>query len=403
MRLRQKQAMSSRVVGVAVLTLMTPRLGYAQQKLAQVNQPEERLQASSPDGASRSVAADAAQQLGEDAAGVPLPLTFRPWAEGVTDENQRMARAAFQEGNRLLKESLFAQAIVKYQEALAGWDHPAIHYNHALALSTLDQPLKTREELLQAMKYGAAPLGEDQFQQAERYKILVEKQLTHITIQCDSAGAAVTLNGRALFTAPGQYQGFVLPGEQLVSAAKDGHVSDERIMDLDAGKPVTVRLGVYTEAELTRYERKWPQYGPWIVAGAGAVVTGVGAWFFFQARDEQAQFDERAASLCSETSPTNFGTGSDGSGLGIRGCSEDTPEYASLVELRDDAQVDNVIGVSMLAAGGVALVTGAVLLYVNRAQPYRLEPREMVPGKQALQFSAGATPSAVMVTGRGTF
>lgn len=397
---------------VAFVAIMSGLPWLAQVARAQESSPRasqaSSAAAAAPAGSStrapkHNVAADAAQQLGEDAAAVPPPITFRPWAEGVREEDQLAARALFQEGNRLLRESLFAQAINKYEAALARWDHPAIHYNHALALSTLDQPFKTRDELIEATKHGAGPLGEDQFLQAKRYQVLVEKQLAYIKIECGSPGAVVTLNGKALFTAPGRYEGFVLPGEQLVSATKEAYISDERVMTLIPGRPATVRLGVYTEAELTRYERKWPEYGPWIVTGAGAVVTGVGAWFFLKARDEQTEFDNQVASMCSSSSPTGFGTGSDGDGLGIEGCSASSPDYTSLVEQRDQAKLDNVIGISMLSAGGAALITGAVLLYVNRAQPYRLEPKELEPSKPGLQFSAAASPSAVVFTGRGTF
>ena len=101
----------------------------------------------------------------------------RPWAKGVPQAKQEKAFALFRDGNSALKESLFVKAAQIYREALQSWDHPAIHYNLALALVNLDQPLETHEHLLAALKYGAAPLDSDKYEQALRYRALVEKQL----------------------------------------------------------------------------------------------------------------------------------------------------------------------------------------------------------------------------------
>src|SRR5687768_7442231 len=66
----------------------------------------------------------------------------RPWARGVSNERQQAAQVAFREGNVQLNNGLFVQAVDKYRSALTHWDHPAIHYNLALALLNLDQPIE---------------------------------------------------------------------------------------------------------------------------------------------------------------------------------------------------------------------------------------------------------------------
>src|SRR5437879_5618527 len=66
----------------------------------------------------------------------------RPWVRGVPAAEQKVALDLFREGNTLLKESLFVQAAAKYREALRHWNHPGIHYNLALALLNLDQPVE---------------------------------------------------------------------------------------------------------------------------------------------------------------------------------------------------------------------------------------------------------------------
>src|SRR5215831_6482638 len=82
----------------------------------------------------------------------------RPWASGVSDANQQAATKAFQDGNQQLNDGIFTKAAERYREALKSWDHPAIHYNLALALMNLDQPVEVYGELEQSIKYGPTPL-----------------------------------------------------------------------------------------------------------------------------------------------------------------------------------------------------------------------------------------------------
>src|SRR5690349_20589283 len=57
----------------------------------------------------------------------------RPWADGVSQERQDTAVRLFTEGNGHLNDGIFGKAVDAYAEALKSWDHPAIHYNMAIA------------------------------------------------------------------------------------------------------------------------------------------------------------------------------------------------------------------------------------------------------------------------------
>src|SRR5678816_3672427 len=61
----------------------------------------------------------------------------RPWAAGVPADKQALALKLFQDGNSQLNDGIFTKAVELYREALKSWDHPAIHYNMALALMTV--------------------------------------------------------------------------------------------------------------------------------------------------------------------------------------------------------------------------------------------------------------------------
>lgn len=286
----------------------------------------------------------------------------RPWARGVPPDQQKKALELFRAGNTLLKESVFVKAAEKYREALALWDHPAIHYNLALALLNLDQPLEVHEHLMAAMKYGVAPLDSEKMEHARTYKGLVEKQLAKVEITCDEPGATVSLDGKPVFTAPGSYEGLVRPGAHTFVASKEGHAPTNLSRSLPAGEKTAVALKLYTAEDLTRYQRRWPAWRPWAVLGTGAAVALAGGALHMQAKGSFEDFDTRIAQ-CGGCVPT--------------------PDVSDL-RTRGDSQQQLAFGA--YAVGGAAVVTGAILLYINRPQAFRISVDE------------AASPQGVSVT-----
>ncbi|HMG24400.1 MAG TPA: hypothetical protein VK607_23855, partial [Kofleriaceae bacterium] len=76
----------------------------------------------------------------------------------VAKADEECALAAFHAGIDLYNNGLFLQSVQRYREALKCWDHPGIHYNLALALINLDQPVGVYEQLNESIRYGAEPL-----------------------------------------------------------------------------------------------------------------------------------------------------------------------------------------------------------------------------------------------------
>lgn len=276
----------------------------------------------------------------------------RPWARGVSPDKQKTALELFRAGNTLLKESVFVKAVEKYREALALWDHPAIHYNLALALLNLDQPLEVHEHLVAAMKYGVAPLDTEKLEHARTYKALVEKQLAKVELTCDEAGASVSLDGQVVFVAPGRYEGLLRPGAHTFVAAKEGHAPTNLSRTLPAGEKTTLALKLYTAEDLTRYQRRWSAWKPWAVVSAGAAVALAGGALHMQARGSYEDFDTRIAE-CGGCVPA--------------------PDVTDMRTRGDSLQQ---LAFGAYAVGGAAAVTGAILLYINRPQAYRISPDE---------------------------
>lgn len=281
------------------------------------------------------------------------PGTALPWVAGVPLAQRQEGNRIFQEGNVLMREGLFARAADKYREALALWDHPGFRYNLAIAQVNLDQPIAAHENLLQATRHGARPLGDDLYAQARSFLTLLDNQLARVDVACDEPGAVVTLDGKPLFTAPGHAQIMALPGGHQLMADKMGRLPDTRQIVLAPGQRARFRLAPRIPSYLAA-ERRWSAWRPWAVTGVGLAVVATGAVFDWRAGVVFDRHDGEAGRLC----------------LGLAGCAaEDIP--AGLRRQLDRAQRLQLTAHATYAVGSVVLAGGAVLLYLNRERPVR--------------------------------
>ncbi|MBN8231000.1 hypothetical protein JYK02_26120 [Corallococcus macrosporus] len=301
----------------------------------------------------------------------PAGLEDRPWAKDISREDQDATLALFGEGNALLKESIFVQAVEKYRQALARWDHPAIHYNLALALMNLDQPVEVHEHLVAALRYGPAPLEKEKYEYARNYKTLVEKQLARVDITCATPGATVTMDGQPLFVAPGRYQALVRPGAHSIVATMTGYVPSDQSRTLLPGETTTLDLKLFTSDDLIRYKRRWSAAMPWLVMGAGMAVAGGSAFLHMQSRDHFRAFES-----------------------GIAECGGCVPPTA-VADERSQGNLMQTGAIAGYAVGGAVLVTGAVLAVLNQPKPYRIEPGQEAATVQVTPLLGAGSGGAV--------
>lgn len=309
----------------------------------------------------------------------------RPWAQGVSEAERKAAMQLFREGNALLKDGAAKPASERYREALKHWNHPAIHYNLMLALVNLDQPLELHEHAQEAMKYGAAPLDDERFQQAQRIDSLIVKTLAKVSLACEQPGAQVVMDGQPLFTAPGKFEGYVRAGPHTIVANKEGYLPTQVSKSLPAGEVSAMNLKLYTQDDLYQYKRRWAGWVPWSVVGAGVVVGGAGALLHMQAANDFKNFDQ-----------------------GIVQCGGCVPS-ADLASKRSQGNTFQSIAIGSYVAGGAVLATGAVLLYMNRLQPYRIDTSTEVESgggsasKPDVTFAPYVAPSQAGVTALARF
>jgi len=290
----------------------------------------------------------------------PADDAEKPWAKGVSAEAQKLANGLFKEGNALLRDSFFVQAVEKYREAVGHWDHPAIHYNLAIALINLDQPIEVYRSLDKAMSYGTAALDQEKLELGERYKKLVEQQLAWVTLSCTENGARVAIDGKEVFACPGESEQMLRAGEHSFTATKSGFETTAVTKVLVGASRTELPLRMYRPEELTAYERKFPSWLPWVVTGAGVVVAGIGGLLHSQAIGDYDDFDAWAAE-----------------------CEQDTgmacPVTPAAQSLRDGGDTKQTAAGVMYVVGGAAVVTGVTLMLLNRPRPYRIDRESSEP------------------------
>jgi tetratricopeptide (TPR) repeat protein len=274
------------------------------------------------------------------------PVATPPWAAGVAQADKDKATELLAEGNVLLDQGLHAQAIEVYRRAIALYDHPAIRYNIAVALISLQQPLEAYAELERALAYDGAALEADVLPQARSYQRLLESQIVHVTIDCVEAGARVSLDGKELGPCPLARTELVLAGPHQLIAEKAGYLTRRIDVTAAGGQERSAHIDLMTIDEATVTRRRWTQWKPWAVTGGGVVVGLAGLAFELQSRATLSSYDDAVQVLCPDAPCATL--------------------PARVNDAYDRGRLENRIAVSLFVTGGAVAATGAVLVYLNR-------------------------------------
>ncbi|HWO23802.1 MAG TPA: hypothetical protein VNO30_33905 [Kofleriaceae bacterium] len=296
----------------------------------------------------------------------PLPQAeSAPWDQGVSQEQRREAARTFEEANRDLDASLTARAADKYREALKLWPHPAIHYNLALALIELRQPVQVAEHLEKAIEHGLTGLNNqaDKLEQAKKYLEIVKDQIANVEVSCQKEGASVSIDGKHVFTVqkgkPNVYRGRVPIGKHTFVAEKPGFATPVDAPFIGPRETFRIELKLYTAEELTRFKRRWPKrtWVPWAAIGGGALVGLVGGGLQWSATSSYKQFNSELK-RCSDS-------------VGGLTC-----DASGFTDLRDSGHTKRTLGLVGYGMAGAAIVTGGLLLYLNRRVSYLITTDE---------------------------
>jgi hypothetical protein len=249
----------------------------------------------------------------------------KPWAAGVSAEDQQAALALYEDGNTDFVESRYKEAVPKYERALVHWKHPGIHYNLAVCLLNLDRPVEAYEHLLAVLAYGDAPLGKQLYQQGQSYQKLLAGQVGQLELVTEQDGARISLDGKLVLEAPGSASRYVRANTELqVVAEKPGFETETRPIVVPPGDKATLVIELKPLAAQKRMVRRWHPVLPWLVLGLGGAAT--------------------ATCPCHETDETLI---------------------ASLAQ-RDRAMRGYRLSAGALALGGIGIAAGVWMVIVNQ-------------------------------------
>jgi hypothetical protein len=315
----------------------------------------------------------------------PLEKTQQaPWDRNVSTDQMQAAAVLFDDANAQLDAALPSKAADKYREALKLWPHPMIHYNLALALIDLKRPVEVAENLEKAIQHGVEGLNNqpEKLDQAKRLLEFTLDQLAYVEVSCQKEGAKVSVDGKHVFTVekgkPNIFKGRVPIGKHTFVAEKPGYATPVDAPLIDKRETFRIELKLFTAEELTRYKRRWEQrrWAPWAVVATGVVFGAVAGGLQWSASSSYKEFDEQVA-RCSMDGGNN------------------SCDASNFSNLRDSGDTKRLLGYIGYGVAGAAIVTGGLLVYLNRRVSYQIttdeyrmeELRKQQAKQKAVSFS----------------
>jgi hypothetical protein len=292
-----------------------------------------------------------------------------PWSVGVDEAQKAAANRLLGDGNALFLDKKYVDALAKYREAVAVWDHPAIRFNIVRCLIQLDRALEAEDNLQRALRYGAAPLEAAVYTEALAYEKLLAKQVGDLAISCRQEGVQLTLDGQRIATCPARAVRRLSPGKHQLLGTGDGMLprAAELVVIGGESQAVEVTLDPIPPGAGTRGGLGPRSYGKLaLFGGAGlvAVAGGLGLWAW---RTYRGQFPEH----CME-SPSGGAPLCDASGADVLARARFLGDTASVVA----------------AVGGVGIVTGAILLW---RYPTKEHSTTVTPASKGLGLAISGT------------
>lgn len=273
----------------------------------------------------------------------------QPWTVGVTAEQKAEARALLDAGNELFLARKYADALEQYRQAVKTWAHPAIRFNIVRCLVLLEKTLEAYEQLELALAYGAAPFDDTIYTEALGYDKLLSNQIGVLEVSCKQPDVALTLDGQPLPACPGTHSRRVLPGQHQVVGTRKGYVPRTVEIVVLGGTREQTSIELQTLTEVTRDARiihRWAPWVPWAVVGAGFAAGGIGALLRLKANGDMEDYGRLVNRTCD------------------RGCMSGEVDRS----LESRARLENGLAIASFTAGAAALVTGGVMLYLNRGR-----------------------------------
>jgi hypothetical protein len=275
-----------------------------------------------------------------------------PWKAGVPADKQEAALALYKEGNEFFNKNEFKEALEKYAQALAIWDHPAIRYNAAVCLINLDKPLEAYDDLEAALRFGDAPIGADIYREGLNYKKLLAPRIAEVDVTTKD-DAKVTLDGRPVLDTAGTIERHVLSGDHQIVAEKPGYVTETKPIRVNGGDRVTIVIDLHPLQKQGELHRRFPRWVPWTVLGAGGAIAIAGLPLLLGASSAFDRYDAGVSSSCQAGCPP-------------------APLPSTYANDLSHGKLLRALGYSAFGVGGALIASTFALMAIN--QPHLVAP-----------------------------
>ncbi len=276
-----------------------------------------------------------------------------PWKAGVPADKQETALALYKEGNEYFNKQQFKEALEKYAQALAIWDHPAIRYNAAVCLINLDKPVEAYEDLEAALRYGDLPLGNDIYKEGLNYQKLLAGRIAEVDVTTKIPDTKVTLDGQPVLDNSGTTARHVLSGDHQIVAEKPGYQTETKPIRVNGGDRVTIVIDLHPLEQQRELHRRFPKWVPWTVLGAGGAIALAGLPLLLGANSAFGRYDTGVSASCQAGCPP----------------APLPSEYASDLS---HGKLLRALGYSAFGVGGALIASTFALMAIN--QPHLIAP-----------------------------
>ncbi|HSQ63527.1 MAG TPA: PEGA domain-containing protein [Polyangiaceae bacterium] len=215
--------------------------------------------------------------------------------------DQARAAALKKEGDALVHESKFHEALEKYDASFAIVPNPAIHYNRGRALQSLgDFPAALDE--LDRFVATAPPDLKAKVPNLAKTMAEIASHVSTLVVRCEVPGASVAVRGKAAGTTPMQPLRMT-PGDATITVTAPGYVvfTEDRTLAAGESTTVDVKLRKAASQEVSSAQEPTPfdaEHTPppaahpaasghggwktvaWVSGGIGIAALGTGLVFF---------------------------------------------------------------------------------------------------------------------------
>lgn len=292
----------------------------------------------------------------------------KPWAVGVSADDQKAALALYQQGNSYFAQDDYAHALDEYEQALLRWKHPAIYYNAAVCAINVDRPVEAYKDLQEALKYGPEPIGAEHYSQGKTDLKLLADKVADVEVRVKIPGASVLFDGQPLELGKPMT---VRVGTHQIVTTKEGYKPDEQQRDVAPGRVnvIEIVLQPLPKGPQRRLVRRWSKKLPWKIVAGGAAIALVGVPMWALAGNSFGAYDDKISACAG----------------GGTYCS-DPAQLQAAAHLHRTALVERDLGSVAFIAGGAAIAAGLGLALLNQPHLEAIQP-VVAPGRVGMVIS----------------